>query len=182
MLLKPKLPNYEGKCYANLDFIHNSIKYEKNSIYFLNIIDTSFCILYNKNKNNICVLNHDEFQNFMICNDYDIIIKEYFIAIIDLNNSNIKNITYGLNIDNQLEIILIVKKLSSSYIFDNISFQELLSKSELKYLENKNIDEIINSKYNYIFSESYIKLSKDTFFKKYLKYKMKYLEISRLKL
>jgi hypothetical protein len=178
---KSKLHDYNGKCYTNLDFEYNSATYNSNSIYFLNIIDASFCILYNKNKNIICVLNQEEFKNFMICNDYNYIINEYFIAIIDLEYINKKYITYGLNIENQLEIILIVKKLSSSYIFDNISFEELLSKSEIEYLKQKNINEIISKNYKFIYSKNYI-YNDESLKKKYLKYKMKYLKISRLKL
>ncbi len=149
---------------------------ERNGIIFL--CEKLSYILYNHEKNIICILNELELNLFMMNNNICDIKNNYTLIILYLNK-NYKY--YGRDIDyNKIIKIMVIVKI----IFKKISNQNYIffTKDEEKYIQEHDLIKIIKSEYPNIFSE-YYEINIDTkqdFLKKYLKYKKKYLLLKNI--
>ena len=152
----------------------------KNSIVFTEInqndiftFSDSNIILYEKNNNNIFILDSISFNNFLSYNSAEDIMHEY--TIISLRNNH----TYGLdNQDTEYYRILIIELL---IFFNNDNYS--LSYNNIEFINN-NADKYkkIKASFNSIIINNTTQrggtdVYYDKYKDKYLKYKIKYLQL-----
>ncbi len=168
----------------NLEFTYQRQQkgYQINTdgIIFLN--DKLEFIIYNHNNNIICILNRIQLDLFIGHNTYSNIIDNY--TLICYQNDQYKLYWKSINEEELIKIIIIVKKilLIVSESISDIS-NLVFSKKEKTYMANHNIIEIIKCKYKNIITKYNlitIKKLEDSFQKKYLKYKQKYLQLKNI--